>query len=502
MLRRLPARLLVLALTVAACTPEPRYPLVLRGGHVMDPASGLDTIADVAVQDGRIVAVSTIPLKGDSIIDVSGLVVAPGFIDLHAHGLTTADMWLKVRDGFTTQLEMEIGVYPVAAWYAAMDGTAPAHYGATVSHVSARFAEFHGVELGHSPTNTSAGLALGVNPDGANKRATPAQVQSLGTRLQQGLDDGALGVGFGINYTPAATPEEITRMFEVAARNRATAYVHTRAFGLGAIREAVQTAAATGASLHIVHIGSSGGSEVREALALVDSVRDAGLDVTTEVYPYTAASTSLASALFNPGWQENLRISYGDVAWAATGERLTAATFAKYRAQGGAVIIYMMREEDVAYAIAHPSVIIASDGMPFVNGAGHPRGTGTAARVLGRYTREQELIPLMTALSKLTLLPARRLETYLPEMQRKGRIAVGADADITIFDAAAVMDSATFEQPMRPSVGIPHVMVNGVFVVRDGQPVEGVLPGRAVRAALCAQRGEQAPSDCITTSPR
>ena len=358
------------------------------------------------------------------------------------------------------------------------------------------------MELGHSPTNTSAGLALGVNPDGANKRATPAQVQSLGTRLQQGLDDGALGVGFGINYTPAATPEEITRMFEVAARNRATAYVHTRAFGLGAIREAVQTAAATGASLHIVHIGSSGGSEVREALALVDSVRDAGLDVTTEVYPYTAASTSLASALFNPGWQENLRISYGDVAWAATGERLTAASFAKYRAQGGAVIIYMMREEDVAYAIAHPSVIIASDGMPFVNGAGHPRGTGTAARVLGRYTREQELIPLMTALSKLTLLPARRLETYLPEMQRKGRIAVGADADITIFDAAAVMDSATFEQPMRPSVGIPHVMVNGVFVVRDGQPVEGVLPGRAVRAALCAQRGEQAPSDCITTSPR
>jgi N-acyl-D-aspartate/D-glutamate deacylase len=479
--RRLPALLLALTATLLACTPEPRYPLVLRGGHVMDPASGLDTIADVAIQDGRIVAVSTTPLTGDSIVDVSGLVVAPGFIDLHAHGQTTDDMWLKVRDGFTTQLEMEIGVYPVAAWYASMDGQAPAHFGATVSHLGARFAEFHGIEIGHSATNTGATRTLGANPGGANKRATAAQVQSLAGRLQQGLDDGALGVGFGINYTPAATPDEITAMFEVAARNQATAYVHTRAFGIGPIREAVETAASTGASLHIVHIGSSGGGAVREALALIDSARGAGLDVTTEVYPYTAASTFLETALFNPGWQENLRISYGDLAWAATGERLTAATFATYRAQGGAVIIYMMRDEDVAYAIAHPGVIIASDGMPFVNGAGHPRGTGTAARVLGRYTREQGLMPLMTAIEKLTILPARRLETYLPAMQRKGRIAVGADADITVFDAAAVMDSATFAQPTRPSVGIPHVLVHGVFVVRNGQPVEGVLPGRAVR---------------------
>jgi N-acyl-D-aspartate/D-glutamate deacylase len=478
---RLAPLLLGLALTSLACAPEPRYELVLRGGRVMDPASGLDTIADVAVQGGRIVAVSTSSLRGDHIVDVRGLVVAPGFIDLHAHGQTTADMWLKVRDGFTTQLEMEIGVYPVAAWYATMDGKAPAHYGATVSHLAARFAEFHGVAIGHRPTNVGSELSLGVNPDGANKRATPAQVESLAARLQRGLDEGALGVGFGINYTPAATPAEITRMFEVVAGNRATAYVHTRAFGLGAIREAVQTATATGASLHIVHIGSSGGGEVREALALIDSARGAGLDVTTEVYPYTAASTFIETALFNPGWQENLRISYGDLAWTATGERLTAASFAKYRAQGGAVIIYMMREADVAYAIAHPLVMMARDGMPFVNGAGHPRGAGTAARVLGRYTREQELLPLMTAISKLTLLPARRLESYLPEMQRKGRIAVGADADITVFDAAAVMDSATFEQPMRPSVGIPHVLVNGVFVVRDGQPVADVLPGRAIR---------------------
>jgi N-acyl-D-aspartate/D-glutamate deacylase len=202
---------------------------------------------------------------------------------------------------------------------------------------------------------------------------------------------------------------------------------------------------------------------------------------TTEVYPYTAASTRIETAMFNPGGQENLGISYGELAWPSTGERLTEETFNRYRAQGGAVIIYMMRDADVEYALAHSSVIVASDGMPFVDGAAHPRGAGTAARVLGRYTRTQQLMPLMTAIAKMTLLPAMRLETYVPEMKRKGRLAVGADADITIFDPATVIDSATYESPMQASSGIPHVLMNGVFVVRDGQPVAGVAPGRAVR---------------------
>jgi len=485
------AALCALAGTLLACSPEPRYPLVLRGGHVMDPASGFDTIADVAVQDGRIVAISKAPLNGDSIVDVAGLVVAPGFIDLHVHGMTPADMWLKLQDGMTTQLELEIGVYPVASWYASLEGVAPANYGATVAHLTARFAEFNGVEIGHQSVNRAAVLAMGPNPAGANQAATPAQVQSLAARLQQGLDEGALGVGFGINYSPAATREEITEMFRTAAANGATAYVHTRAFGLGPIREAVEIASATKASLHIVHIGSSGGSQVREALAFIDSARAAGQDVTTEVYPYTAASTGIESALFNPGWQQNLGISYGELAWPSTGERLTAATFAKYRAQGGAVIIYLMKDADVEYALAQDSVMIASDGMPFVDGAGHPRGAGTAARVLGHYTRERQLMPLMTALAKMTILPARRLETYLPAMQKKGRIEVGADADITIFDPATVIDNATYEQPMRPSSGIPHVMVNGVFVVRDGKRVEGALPGRAVRRLTKTDAGER-----------
>jgi dihydroorotase len=204
--------------------------------------------------------------------------------------------------------------------------------------------------------------------------------------------------------------------------------------------------------------------------------------VTTEVYPYIAGSTLIESARFNPGWQAAGNIDFGDLLWPATGERLTKESFDRYRKQGGWVIVFSMTEENVARAIAHPGVIIASDGVPFINGKGHPRGAGTFARVLGLYSREKKLLPLMEALAKMTILPARRLEAHVPAMKAKGRIAPGADADLTVFDPATVIDRATFEQPTEPSAGIPYVIVNGVFVVREGKLVAGAAPGRAIRA--------------------
>jgi dihydroorotase len=187
--------------------------------------------------------------------------------------------------------------------------------------------------------------------------------------------------------------------------------------------------------------------------------------------------------MFDDGWQKNLGIDYGEIVWAATGERLTRESFTRYRKQGGWVIMYMMKEENIGRAIAHPGVIIASDGVPFVNGTGHPRGAGTFARVLGLYSREKKLLSLMEALAKMTILPAHRLE-HVPAMRMKGRIAVGGDADLTVFDPATVIDRATFKAPTTPSAGIPHVIVNGVFVVRDGELVKGVMAGRPVRMAV------------------
>jgi N-acyl-D-aspartate/D-glutamate deacylase len=477
---RLALALMLLA-GLAGCTRTPEYDLVLQGGRVMDPASGLDSVRNVGINGGKIAAISAEPLRGKQVVDVAGNVVAPGFIDLHAHGQTTSDMEIMARDGVTTALELEVGVYPVAPWYEAMAGKAPINFGATVSHIAARFWVFNHIKVGHWPTNPSAAREAGPMPAAANAAASGAQVEALGGAIREGLSDGALGVGFGINYTPGAEPSEIQSMFAVAAERHAPVFVHTRAFGIGAIREAIDEARATGASLHVVHVGSSAGDDLPEALALIDSVRAAGQDVTTEVYPYTAASTLIESALFNPGWQKNVKIDYGDLGWAKTGERLTKATFDKYRKEGGWVIIYVMKDANVERAIAHPGVIIASDGVPFVNGTGHPRGAGTYARVLGLYVREKHLLPLMDAIAKMTILPARRLESYVPEMKNKGRLAVGADADITVFDPATVKDEATFAEPTKPSTGIPDVLVNGTFVVKDGELVKGAMPGQPVR---------------------
>lgn len=473
------------ALSLVGCSRAPRCDLVLTGGRVLDPATGLDAIRNIGIRDGKIVAISEASLTGTSVVNVSGHVVAPGFIDLHAHGQTTGDMEIQARDGVTTALDMEAGVYPVASWYRSMEGRAPLNYGATVSHISARFAAFHpGLEIGHWAINRAKIAGLGSTPAGANKAASADELKAMGDSIRRGLDEGALGVGFGINYTPAAEPGEIEAMFRVAAERKVPVFVHTRAFGIAAIQEAITTAKTTGAALHIVHVGSSGIGDLPEVLKLIDSSKAAGMDISTEVYPYTAASTVLESAMFNPGWQTNLKIDYGDLAWAATGERLTQESFERYRKQGGWVIIYMMKDENVERAIAHPGVMIASDGVPFIDGKGHPRGAGTFARVLGHYSREKKLLPLMDALAKMTILPARRLEGHVPAMKAKGRIAIGADADITVFNPATVLDRATFEAPTTPSAGIPHVIVNGTFVVRDGQLVKGTMPGRAVRVEI------------------
>lgn len=469
----------LLALTAHGQTHD----LVLAHGRVMDPASGVDAPRHVGITGGKIAAISAAPLAGRAVVDVSGHVVAPGFIDLHAHGQTAADLLIKARDGVTTALDLEWGVYPVAAWLRGMGETMPINFGATVSHINARFAAFHpGLEIGHWAVSTAAVAALGATPAGSHRVATPAEIRAMESALRRGLDEGALGIGFGLAYTPSATPAEMEAMFRVAAERRVPAFIHVRGTGLKMIEETIGTARATGAPLHIVHVNSSGRDDVPRILSLIDSHRAAGMDLTTEVYPYTAGSTLIESALFAPGWQHQLGISYGDILWPATGERLTAETFEKYRKQGGWVITFTMKEENIARAVAHPGVMIASDGVPFLDGKGHPRGAGTFAHVLGHYSRDRKVLPLMEALAKMTIFPARRLEGHAPAMRQKGRLALGADADITVFDPATVIDRATYTKPTEPSAGIPHVIVAGEFVVRDGQPVAGARPGRAVRA--------------------
>ena len=458
------------------------FDIVLANGRVMDPESNLDAVRNIGIRAGKIAAISARPLRGRTVVDVKGLVVAPGFIDLHSHGQDDENYRYKARDGVTTALELEVGVSPVAAWYAQRDGKSLINFGATVGHIPAKMAVMK---------DTGAFLP---RDNAINRLSTPDEVRQITDLIKQGLDEGALGIGFGINYVPTTTRAEVFDLFAVAAERGVANYVHVRhggatepGSGVGAVQEVLSDAAATGASLHIVHITSVCLRQTATCLSLIEGAAKRGVDVTTEAYPYTATQTRLESAIYNDGWQESLGITFKDLQWVATGERLTAETFARYRKEGGSVIGHSIPEEISRLAAANPRVMVASDGL-IENRQGHPRGAGTFARVLGVYVREQKALSLMDAIRKMTLLPAQRLEKAVPSMRAKGRIKVGSDADLTIFDPATVIDRATFEQPAQYSEGIRHVLVGGIFVVRDEKIVEGVKPGKAVRRPLRDQK--------------
>ena len=459
------------------------HDLVILNGRVMDPETGLDAPRNVAIRDGTIIEITEDGLEGVDTIDATGLVVAPGFIDLHAHGQDAMSERLQALDGVTTALEMEIGVYPVASWYASREGRTLLNFGATVSHPNARTKLLAGIDVGHQAT-LPPGVNESMGSDIIYESLDDAQTAELTALMEGGLEEGGLGYGFGITYTPGASRTEIFDLFVSAEAHGVPAYVHLRAAdesgNLGPFQEVIANAAATGASLHIVHLNSSADESAMDAVGLVRGAAERGLDVTTEAYPYTASSTFIESALFDP-WEGLDDSEYQRLQWPGQEERLNAETFAQYREQGGWVVIHGRNEMTNEWIVAQPDVIAASDGIPFSFLSVHPRGAGTFARILGHYSRDRGVISLMDALAKMTILPARRVEGAAPVMARKGRVQEGADADLALFDPETVLDMADYDAPATPSRGFMHVLVAGTPVVRDGTLVEGVYPGRAIR---------------------
>lgn len=462
------------------------YDIVITGGRVIDPETKLDAVKNVGIINNRIAQISSEPLKGKETINVSGLVVAPGFIDMHVHGRTNQEQEYQMHDGVTTALELEWGIEHLGKWYASRQGKALINYGASVCWPFERFRALDkyktGVDeleqktiKGESKIETLFNI---LGPSYADI-LTPEEMSKTLANIKSSLSDGGIGIGVPIGYLPKTKPGEMFSVYQLAGELNALVFSHVRNPDIISIQEVIADAALTGAPLHIVHINSMALGQIQLALDMIHSAKKKGLDITTELYSYTAGSTLLQSAIFNDGWQEKMSISYGDLQWVATGERLTKETFESYRKTGGVVIIHSMKPEWIKTGIASPGVMIASDGMPYAKLA-HPRTAGTFSRVLGKYVREEKVIDLTTAIEKMTLLPAKRLEDISPMMRFKGRIQVGADADITIFNPDTIIDKATFEKGLEFSAGIEYVMVNGTFVLKNGKTISTVFPGQAV----------------------
>src|SRR6266446_6354514 len=453
-----------------------QYDLVIEGGRVIDPETGLDATRNVGVTGGKIARISADPLSAKRVISAKGLVVAPGFIDLHQHGQDLDSGRVKAFDGVTTALEMEIGVPDVAKFLKQKEGRSLINYGTTASHPAARALAF-GTTVPEGAIVPKAGVAT-------DQPASPEQIQRIIERLKQELSAGALGIGMGIQYTPGATRLEVIRMFRLAAEKRVPAFTHVRSVGriepgssIEAISEVIGAAAITGASLHIVHINSSCLRDSLECLAMVEGARARGLDVTTEAYPYIAGMTAVNSALFNPGWREKLGIDYGDLVLPDTGEHLTKQRFDELHNSSTTrwVLIFANTQEVVDKVIPHPLVMIASDGA-----TGHPRNAGTYSRVLAQYVREKGTVTLLDGIRKMSLMPAQMLERSTPAARQKGRLQEGADADVVVFDVGTISDRATFQKPMEPSVGVRYLVVGGTLLVDEGKIVPDVFPGRAI----------------------
>ena len=491
---------------------------ILRGALVHDGTRAPGTRVDVAVESGSIVGVGP-GLRGTEIIDLGGLVLAPGFVDIHSHGDGTLD-----EDGRAESLIRQ-GITTIVA---GQDGGSRPDLSAPWPRASVNVASMIGL-------GTVRGAAVGQ----ADRPATPAELARMVGMVEKAVANGACGASSGLEYPPSgfARPDELVALCRPLAARGLPYATHMRNEDdrlLESIDESIAVARGAGCALEVSHLKAQGPrnwDKMGDALVRLDAARNAGLDAAFDIYPYVAYATGLANLFplwsrdggtaqflarlgsdtlaaqlraeteakvsLIGGW-DNVLVSSapseGDQA--AVGMRLgqyarsknadpyeaTVALLQSHKGQTG-MVGFAMSEENVERGLTHPLASVCSDGGavaidgPTRRGRPHPRSVGTFPRVLGRYVRERKALSLEAAIHKMTARPAARVR-----LADRGRIAVGMAADLVALDPATIADRSTFEEPFQYPVGIELVMVNGEIALQRGKRTEA-RTGQVLRPA-------------------
>ncbi|GAA4524430.1 amidohydrolase family protein [Amycolatopsis samaneae] len=493
----------------ASTNGAPPYDVVFSRARVIDPETGLDGIRDVGVTGGTIAAVSEAPLSGRRTLDVSGMVLAPGFIDLHSHAQTRTGLLLQAMDGVTTALELEAGAASVSTALAGAerDGR-PVNYGYSASWLLSRMMLFDDAPLADPMA------MFGANHDRPlwKLAASDRDVDRLLDHVAQEVHNGGIGIGVLVGYAPGTGTAEYFALARAAERLGVPTFTHTRYIStmephtsLEGALEVIAASAGTGAHMHMCHVNSTSNRMIDDIAGAIARAQSTGVRVTTEAYPYGSGSTVIGADFLAPEKLPRMGITPDRLRYLPTGEMVaTAERLAELRANdpGGSVVLQWADEaleadrELLLRSLLFPDTAIASDAVPIVTPGGatvsdewpvpgasltHPRSTGCYGRTFGWLVRELGVLSLPEAVHRCTLVPARILEEAVPAMRRKARVQPGADADLVVFAPETFAEQGDY-LVVAPSTGVRHLLVGGRFVIDGGELDTASTAGRPIRS--------------------